>query len=45
LHVVSGSLNVNDEFVKAGDGVAIEGFDVLDFTKPDNAEIIIFEML
>lgn len=44
LQVVRGSLHLNDELLRAGDGVAIEGGGHLVLSKAEDAEILLFEM-
>lgn len=44
VHIARGALTLNDQHVKAGDGIAIEGSESLTFEKGYHAEVIIFEM-
>jgi len=44
VQVVKGNISLNEHLLNQGDGAAIEGIDVLQFTNCNNAEIIIFNM-
>ena len=44
VHIVTGTLTVNCEDVKAGDGIAVSSVDTIVFTNGHNAEVIVLDM-
>jgi redox-sensitive bicupin YhaK (pirin superfamily) len=44
LHVVSGTVELNDTRLRAGDGVAIDGEEILAIRSRERGEILLFDM-
>jgi hypothetical protein len=43
VHVVSGTIGLNGEYLSEGDGATAEADDVLEFTGHENSEALVFD--